>query len=305
MSRRSGRGSGKVDSMKRRHALFCAGAALAGLVATSLDLAAQQATGKGMNPIGPPPASMTEGDEGRFDPGAPMHVKADDLLNIDGKLTRVKKVEPSAGYTLPDGRGGYVWIGPNNPIADPNPNHQAAIELKLKVRELAEQLFSGVNDPNLRGTIAAPTSFVNQDDFEESSSLGRYIAEQMFHECAMRGFPVREYRLRGKPDLREREGEFVLSRPQAEGDARTRNAVVLVGTYYGDKENVFINARLVRSTGQVMRTGSVMIKQSQVTKRMLAKTGKRPESAGLGVRDFKQTLKPGNLGPIDRGEDIH
>lgn len=188
----------------------------------------------------------------------------------------------------------------------PDVQSLAARELRLKVRELTDQLLVNLNAASYNGVTAMPVSFVNQDDFEESSSFGRYLAEALFYEFNQRGFPVREYRSEGELATRQREGEFYLSRRQQRVYAQNPLTVFITGTYYYDKHNVFINARLVRaSDGLVLRTGSLVFTQTPVTKRMLANTGRRLDATFVGMQDYETLTRATDLSAIDLGHDLH
>jgi len=185
-----------------------------------------------------------------------------------------------------------------------------ARELKLKVRELAAQLIAGM-DPSLGSMVALPTSFVSQDDFSQTSPLGRFMAEQLIFEFNQRGFPIREYRLGSAITVKEGQGEFLLTRKVAPVSAKAPNTVFVVGTYFLDRQAVFVNARLVRGNGTVLRTGQVVLGNSPITRRMLAGTGgggvsgMMLQKGGIPILDFKTATQPTNLTPIDMGADIH
>lgn len=82
----------------------------------------------------------------------------------------------------------------------PTPNDPAyvdAVEVKLKCRELADQMLATMPNDALQGFVAMPTSFVDQNNTSRSSPLGRLMGEALFYEFNQRGFPTREYRLTG------------------------------------------------------------------------------------------------------------
>jgi hypothetical protein len=202
-----------------------------------------------------------------------------------------------------------------------------ARELKLKVRELAEQLVADMRDCSLQGFVALPTSFVDLNDFRRTSAFGRLMAEQLFYELNQRGYPVREYRhpgvLRGKPGG----GEYALSREL--GALSTKSgAVVIVGTYSSAGNAVFVNARLVHpGDGRVLRTANLVLQANPTVKRLIAATSiggdsssgrissgsassgnKSAEAGTMRIRDFEQAVRPPQntaATPFDRGEDIH
>jgi len=264
-----------------------------------------------------------------FTSNTPLVIEEQGKALVDGKEVPLNTVNhQDMGYFLPDGNGGLVWSQSGKPRPEMSPSYMDAREVKLQVRELAEQLLANIRQAELRGKIALPTSFVNQDNFEESSAFGRYIAEQMFHEFNQRGFEVREYRLSGQ-DIRmsEGEGDFYLSRDKGKVTALDKSNVVLVGTYYFDDKNVFVNARLIRpSDGYVYRTGQMVMALTGTTKTMLAKTGRRLESGSMQIvsKDWiteekarlerrsggaapGMTSVPGgaDISVLDQGYDIH
>lgn len=223
---------------------------------------------------------------------------------MNGQPVAVHEIDGrNMGFAVPDGSGGVAWVPV--PSSSPSAGYMEARELRLKVRELTEQLIAGVSLPG-KGTVALPTSFVHQDDFTQTSSLGRFVAEQLFHEFTQRGFPVREYRLGSEVRIKEGQGEFLLSRDVANISAKNPGLVFVVGTYYVDRDAVFMNARLIRGTdGGVLRTAQLIIPANAMARRMLTGGGRTLETGTLTVRDFKTATQPTNLTPIDLGEDIH
>lgn len=202
----------------------------------------------------------------------------------------------------------------------PDADYADARELKLKVRELGEQLVADMQDCSLQGSVALPTSFVNLDDFNESSAFGRLIGEQLFFELNQRGYPVREYRMAGNIQPRAKAGEFVLSRELGKLSTKSGNAVVIAGTYARGNNAVFVNARLLRpSDGRVLRTANMVIESNPTIERMLRATsgnvaaGSSGGPAGAGairIRDYDAAMRPPaarpqNLTAFDEGQDIH
>lgn len=219
--------------------------------------------------------------------------------------------ELEGGLVLPDGRGGVVVI-PGEKSRPRSRGYVDAREFKLKIRELAEQLIADIRDCSLQSTVALPTSFVNLDNFNETSTLGRLVSEQLFYEFNQRGFSVREYRMQNSIRVRPGEGEFALSRELGNLAVRSPGSVVIVGTYSGDRQAMFINARLVRpSDGRVLRTANLVLEGNPLTSRLMRNTGRKMESGEMRIRDFTEATKPmnsaspGSLSPFDRGEDIH
>lgn len=157
-----------------------------------------------------------------------------------------------------------------------------AVELKLKSRELADQMLATMPNDALQGYVAMPTSFVNQNNTAQSSSLGRLMAESLFYEFQQRGFPTREYRLTGNISVQGGRSDLALAANQLVSTAGQKWAALVVGTYYVDKDATFVNARLVRaSDGLVLRTGQLVLVNTPIVRRM-GKPVQPPKPAASG-----------------------
>jgi hypothetical protein len=211
-------------------------------------------------------------------------------------------LEREHGLALPDGQGSILII-PGQKAPELNPDYVDARELKLKMRELAAQLVAEL-PRSLSPYIALPTAFVAQDDFERSSSLGRFVVEQMLYEFNQRGLSTKELRMNGKLTMRE-DGEFILSRQNSVTDLDPK-ALYLTGTYYTDQSTIFINARLMMASGKIIRTGQIIMPLNPLTRRMLANSGKRIITESIEILDFEQEARPAQTRTaFDQGLDIH
>ena len=149
-----------------------------------------------------------------------------------------------------------------------DPEYVNAVELKLKFRELADQLLATMPNAALEGFVGMPTSFVDQNNTSRSSRLGRLIAESMFYEFNQRGFPTREYRLTGNIRVVGAKDNLTLV-PNASIVSTQRWSTLLLGTYLVDQDVTFINARLVRaSDGLVQRTGQLVLVNTPIIERL-------------------------------------
>ncbi len=156
-----------------------------------------------------------------------------------------------------------------------DPQYVDAQELKLKVRELADQMLATMDNSTLTGLVAMPTSFVDMNNKAQTSAFGNLMGESLIYEFNQRAFPVREYRLTGNIAMKLGQGDFALLR-QGIVSTHEKWAALIVGTYYVDKEAVFVNARLVRAyDGMVLRTGQLVLVKTPVIDR-LTKTLMQP-----------------------------
>jgi TolB-like protein len=96
-------------------------------------------------------------------------------------------------------------------------------------------------------------SFVNVNNLEESSGFGRIIAEQITSRFVQRGHKVIELKLRQNSlFVREGQGEFLLSR-DIQALSKTYNAAaVVVGTYAEGGDRLYVSARIVRPTDNII-----------------------------------------------------
>ncbi len=153
-----------------------------------------------------------------------------------------------------------------------------AMEVKLKCRELADQMLATMPNDAIQGFVAIPTSFVDQNNTSASSQLGRLLGESLFYEFNQRGFPTWEYRLFGKIAVTGGRGDLALASGQL-ANASQKWGALLVGTYAVDDDVTFINARLVRVTdGLVLRTGQLILRNTPIVERMA-----QTDPASLGI----------------------
>ena len=103
---------------------------------------------------------------------------------------------------------------------------------------------SGLLSPN-RPLIVA--TFVNIDDLEQTSSFGRIVAQQFGTRFTQLGFPLIEMLVRKDIYIKQKGGEFLLTREvQLLSEAHDAQAVI-VGTYASGKDSVFVTSKLVRA----------------------------------------------------------
>ncbi|EIJ41680.1 hypothetical protein BegalDRAFT_0769 [Beggiatoa alba B18LD] len=95
-------------------------------------------------------------------------------------------------------------------------------------------------------------SFVNVDDVQQSSTLGRIIAEQVGSRISQNGMKVVEVKLRSdsifvKGNQYPNEGEFLLSRELKDLSSEHDAIAVVVGTYAESKSRVYITAKMLNT----------------------------------------------------------
>jgi len=97
------------------------------------------------------------------------------------------------------------------------------------------------------GSILA-ASFVNINNLQESCTLGRILTEQISSRLAQHNYKIIEMKLRqDSVFIKEKKGEFILSRNlQQIGEIHKAHAV-LVGTYAISEFVLFVSARIVNT----------------------------------------------------------
>lgn len=144
------------------------------------------------------------------------------------------------------------------------------IQLRLKVRELGQQLLTNLKEPLEEETLTLAT-FVNLNQLYKTSSLGRYLSEQMIGEFQAAGLNVLEVRKSAGLMIREGYGEYSLSRDMGELSYVHAAQVMFVGTYTVSDGQLFLAARLLRnSDGLVLSSAGLVMPLDPVTAGLLA-----------------------------------
>ncbi len=179
---------------------------------------------------------------------------------------------------------GSLTILKGQTLQEPNAQFINARELKLKVRELADQIFNDMDNTAIQGKVAIPVAFADQENLSKSSPFGRLVAELLFYELNQRGIATKEMRNSNTVNLHENSGSSFFQ-TQA-GERNVNDSLVIAGTYYKDRDVVFINAKLITpANGNILRTGNLVLNTNNLTTRMLAQ---KSTSLSLGTTQVKK-----------------
>lgn len=100
-------------------------------------------------------------------------------------------------------------------------------------------------------------SFVNVDDMERTSTLGRLIPEQISSRLSQLGYRTAELKERGNIiSIRNGDGEFSLSRNLPNVLKNEGFTSVLAGTYALEPDAVYVNARIIDVRNQNVLAGA-------------------------------------------------
>ena len=139
--------------------------------------------------------------------------------------------------------------------------HPIFTNLNNTILEIANQLFDA-QATHSNPTKIILTSFVDLENFDNTSTLGRLLSESMFNELHIRKFIVTDFRGQDNVSV-NKDGEFHITRDTEKlKDDITGIEYILVGTYvrFEDK-SLLINARIIDSeSGKLFSSARVIYK---------------------------------------------
>ena len=129
-----------------------------------------------------------------------------------------------------------------------------------EIQVIAIEMVNRLREFDPTDSTVAVTTFVDLDNFNETSSFGRYVAEDLGMELFKLGFRLREIRQRIRINITPEVGEVALTR---EASAIMQNAqvdAVVTGAYSRFGNQVVVNARLIDvDTGRVVSAGQMVV----------------------------------------------
>lgn len=141
-----------------------------------------------------------------------------------------------------ESEGGVTYVADGTRVRRMPPDEDMVQTTRGAARLLVNSMRRGLppDEPIL------VSSFVNIDDLTQSSTFGRIVAEQIASNVAQQGFKIVEMKLRQEGVfIKERKGEFLLSRELQAISAAHEASAVLVGTYAVAQDLVYVTVRLV------------------------------------------------------------
>jgi TolB-like protein len=152
-----------------------------------------------------------------------------------------------------------------------------AAALHREIQGLADELFRNLGDAEAEnsdlGKSILVCTFVELKKLTRTSSLGRYVAEQLMNEMQQRHYEVVEIRKSQAIMLQEKRGEFGLSRNPAEISQSVAAGAMLTGTYTSSKDSIVINARIIDNrSAKLLSSATAIIPRNQLAEQLLADT---------------------------------
>ena len=157
------------------------------------------------------------------------------------------------------------------------PTVSEAAALHREIEGLADELFRNLADAEAEnsdlGKSILVCTFVELKKLTRTSSLGRYVAEQLMNEMQQRHYEVVEIRKSQAVMLQEKRGEFGLSRNPAEVSQSVAAGAMLTGTYTPSKDSIVINARIIDNrSAKLLSSATAIIPRNQLAEQLLADT---------------------------------
>ena len=160
--------------------------------------------------------------------------------------------------------------------------------LQARVASLVEQLLGSATEEVRDNYVVTVCSFVNANELYATSSLGRFLSEQMITELQKAGVEGVEVRKTPSIMVSSNDGVYGLSTDMDELSFVHNAQAMVTGTYAVAGGQVFVNARLLRnSDGMVLASGSLAFALDDASAAMLADEG-MPARAGkpVAIRAF-------------------
>lgn len=193
---------------------------------------------------------------------------------------RTPRTETQADKTLWD----YLSFFAINVKQEPVHEFPAAEaeELRARTRELVRQLLQNASDGVADEFVLTVNSFVNLNSLYQTSSLGRYLGEQMIGELQAAGVEVIDVRKANSLMIRESSGEFGLSRDMDELSRTHGSQAMVVGTYTYAHGQILLNARVLRNTdGMVISHANLAFALDALTGQLLQDEALPPRRGGM------------------------
>lgn len=157
------------------------------------------------------------------------------------------------------------------------PTLNEAAALHREIQGLADELFRNLGDAEAENSDLSKSilvcTFVELKKLTRTSSLGRYVAEQLMNEMQQRHYEVVEIRKSQAIMLQEKRGEFGLSRNPAEISQSVAAGAMLTGTYTSSKDSIVINARIIDNrSAKLLSSATAIIPRNQLAEQLLADT---------------------------------
>lgn len=160
------------------------------------------------------------------------------------------------------GKAGILWmmmvLSGCMSLADlrPTPTKEA-VRLPQLAYKAADHLHAQLKGGEAAGYPMLAAAFVDASNLEATSDLGRLVSEQIASRLCQHGYSVVEVQLRSDQlALTPEGGVLALSRDLGKVNADVEGYSILLGTYTIIERQIFVNARVLRTSDGVALASS-------------------------------------------------
>jgi len=147
---------------------------------------------------------------------------------------------------------------------------------------IAEQLERNLS-PEMRSRALVVTDFVDLSTLNETSQLGRLLAQNLMHEMQLRNWSVTDVTFRKNIHI-EASGEFSLSRDAKQLKPPVQIGSIITGTYVNTAEGIILNVRMIQViSGAVVSTAQVKLPQDRLISHLLSGPPRPPAMPVLNL----------------------
>ena len=145
------------------------------------------------------------------------------------------------------------------------------VALQAKINQMGKALIANAGEVADDEYVVAVSTFVSLDNLYATSSLGRYLGEQLLATLQQGGLEVIEVRKTKEMMISPEHGEYALSRRLKELSQVQGAQAVVVGTYAVAGQEIFVNVRLLRNDdNRVLSSASLVLPIDAMTASLLA-----------------------------------
>ena len=141
---------------------------------------------------------------------------------------------------------------------------------------IAEQLVRNL-DPEYSNRTIVITDFVALNTLNDTSDLGRLLAQNLMHEMQLRNWKVSDLTLRRNIKI-EASGEFALSRDVKQLKITPQVGSTITGSYVNTSEGLILNVRMIElSSALVISSAQVKFEKDSFITQLLEGPPTPPE----------------------------
>lgn len=169
--------------------------------------------------------------------------------------------------------------------------------LQARISQLGKALIANAGEAVADEYVVAVSTFVSLDNLYSTSSLGRYLGEQLLSSLQQSGIEVVEVRKTPGMMVSPHHGEYALSRSMDEISLVQGAQAVVVGTYTMAGQELFVNARLLRNNdNMVLSSASMVLPVDVLTANLLANESMPASTSSrisqVSIRQFQEGGQP-------------